>query len=124
MLERDIEQKLVALAGQLRIYTRKFTSPQRRGVPDRIFVCGAPCADAPHSVTFYLELKRPGETPTGLQRHELQELSGQGARAAWTDSYEQGAHALRMMSLFRGDPAGFSRWFSTHTDPSDDWRLC
>jgi hypothetical protein len=60
MLERDVEayfRKAVAAAGGVAF---KFVSPSHRGVSDRI-VCL-------HGQTWFVELKRPGERLSSLQK--------------------------------------------------------
>lgn len=64
------------------MYTRKFASPARRGVPDRIFVH--------QGRVLFLEVKRPGEKPTPLQEHEIGLLRSAGANADWCDSADRG----------------------------------
>lgn len=89
MRESAIESALVRRAKELGIYTAKFTSPSRRGVPDRIFIY--------KGVVLFLELKAPGEKPTKLQMHEMQELDKQGATVTWTDSLYVGKELLRAL---------------------------
>lgn len=86
MKESAIESALVRHAKKLGIYTTKFTSPSRRGVPDRIFIY--------KGVVLFLELKAPGGKPTKLQMHEMRELGGQGANVMWTDNLELGRKLL------------------------------
>ena len=50
MLESKLEQKLIAHIKKLGGIAYKFTSPNRRGVPDRLCVC-------PTDVCFLLKLK-------------------------------------------------------------------
>ena len=79
LTEAKIEKAVVAYCRRRGLYTRKFASPAHRGVPDRI-ICG-------RGKVLFLELKRPGNTPTGLQFHELEELRGHGQRAEWVNSF-------------------------------------
>ncbi len=78
--ESKIEKKVVGLCRKWHLYTRKFSSPARAGVPDRI-ICG-------RGRVLFLELKRPGNTPTKLQTHEINELRKAGMTATWSDTYE------------------------------------
>ena len=89
MKESAIESALVRRAKELGIYTAKFTSPSRRGVPDRIFIY--------KGVVLFLELKAPGEKPTKLQMHEMQELDKQGATVTWTDNLCLGLELLNAL---------------------------
>lgn len=84
--ERNVEAALVRYAGERGILTRKFASPARRGVPDRIFVRDG--------VVLFLEVKRPGEEPTTLQLLELSLLKEHGANAEWCDSTAAGREIL------------------------------
>ena len=84
--ESSVEAAIVRYAGERGILTRKFASPARRGVPDRIFVRDG--------VVLFLEVKRPGEEPTPLQEHELGLLRQHGANAEWCDSAAAGRAVL------------------------------
>ena len=87
MRESTVEAGLVAFAKKNGIWTRKFSSPAHRGVPDRIFI---------HmGKVLFLEVKRPGEKPTQLQEYELQLIRDAGGMAAWVDSVELGIVTLR-----------------------------
>lgn len=83
LLEKDVENAVVAYAVRRGCYQRKFTSPTARSVPDRLFI-------APNGVTGYLELKRPGEEPTKAQYLEQKRLREAGAPVAWADNIEDG----------------------------------
>ncbi len=85
--EKKIEEGLVRFCREHQIYTRKFASPSNRGVPDRIF-----CKDGK---VVFMELKRPGNTPTTLQHHELDTLRKHGMIATWCDSYEKAVQILK-----------------------------
>lgn len=77
-----MEAALIRYARGRGILTRKFSSPARRGVPDRIFLRDG--------VVLFLEVKRPGEKPTPLQEHELAEIRRHGGHAEWCDSVASG----------------------------------
>lgn len=82
MLEKTIEKKVVGHAKKLGFWTRKFVSPNNRGVPDRIFVlCG---------VVVFIEFKAPGKKPTPLQALEMKKMEEAGLRVHVCDSAEQG----------------------------------
>lgn len=49
----------------------KFTSPQRRNVPDRIVVF-------PNGVLIFIEFKAPGKLPTEGQNREISRLKYRG----------------------------------------------
>lgn len=54
MSEAQVESTVCSYARSKGIWTRKFSSPNNRGEPDRIFVV------PPGGVTFFIEFKRPG----------------------------------------------------------------
>jgi hypothetical protein len=60
MLERDIEKALVVKVKSLGGTCEKFTSPNKRGVPDRIVTL-------PGGRIIFVECKRPGALATPLQ---------------------------------------------------------
>lgn len=60
MLEKDIERKFVEHVKRLGGVAEKFTSPNRRSVPDRIVTL-------PGGRIIFVELKRPGAKPTEAQ---------------------------------------------------------
>lgn len=52
--EAKVEAAVCTYARSKGIWTRKFSSPNNRGEPDRIFIV------PPTGVTFFVEFKRPG----------------------------------------------------------------
>jgi len=60
ILERDIERALVAKVKSLDGMAEKFTSPNKRSVPDRIVTLAG-------GRVIFVECKRPGAKPTELQ---------------------------------------------------------
>lgn len=93
MREKDIEAKWTAYVKRLegRAAMRKYTSPGRAGVPDRLLVC------SPDGFTVYIEAKRPGETPTRNQWKEIATIRGLGGHAYVSDTAEQG---VRLIGLY------------------------
>ncbi len=81
MLESKLEQKLIAHIKKLGGIAYKFTSPNRRGVPDRLCVM-------PNGRVFFVELKAPGKAPTPLQQHEHCLLRALGHTVLLIDSLE------------------------------------
>ena len=67
LLERDIEAYLVKRVREAGGTAYKFTSPQRRSVPDRIVLM-------PGGRITFVELKRPGAKPTDAQAREHDRL--------------------------------------------------
>jgi hypothetical protein len=63
MLERKIEQALIARVKRLGGACEKFVSPGRRSVPDRIVTL-------PGGRIVFVELKAPGKRPTEAQRRD------------------------------------------------------
>jgi len=61
MLERDIERYLVTQVTKNGGYCFKWTSPQNKGVPDRVVLL--------NRQVWFIELKRPGLDLTDLQKH-------------------------------------------------------
>ena len=78
-LERELEKEVTNYARKVGILSFKFTSPGRRGVPDRILI-------GPGG-TVFLELKREGEKPTKLQRHYIDAINDSGGTALWADNF-------------------------------------
>lgn len=89
MLEKEVESKIVAYATKERVLTYKFSSPQRRGVPDRIFLY--------NGKALFLEIKRLGKKPTKLQYKHLQLISDAGHRTGWVDNVEDGKLHIDML---------------------------
>ncbi len=85
-LESQIESSLTAYAKKHGIYTRKFTSPSSRGVPDRVF--------AFQGVVLFVEIKRKGAHPTKLQLYEIGQLHDVGVPATWVDNVASGRQLL------------------------------
>lgn len=75
-VEKHLAKRVSALGG----LCWKFTSPNLRGVPDRIVVM--PCA-----TVVFVELKAPGQVPEPHQTRRHLELTQRGARVAVLDSY-------------------------------------
>ena len=63
MLEKTIEAALVKRVKALGGMAEKFTSPNKRSVPDRIVTL-------PGGVIIFVELKAPGKLPTELQQRD------------------------------------------------------
>ena len=75
--EKKLEKRCCDVAKANGWYTRKFSSPSNRGVPDRIFI--------KEGKVWFIEFKAPGNTPTELQKHEINLLKDHGAYAVWCD---------------------------------------
>ena len=71
MRESQLEQKLVHHITKLGGIAYKFSSPNRRSVPDRLCVM-------PNGRAFFVETKSTGKAPTPLQLHEHEILRSLG----------------------------------------------
>ena len=71
MLEKVIEAALVKRVKALGGMAEKFTSPNKRSVPDRIVTL-------PGGVIIFVELKAPGKLPKELQQrdHDIRRALG------------------------------------------------
>jgi hypothetical protein len=78
MLERDIEAYLVKRCKEIGALCVKFTSPQRRSVPDRLIVH--------KGRVVFVELKATGAKPTEAQVREHDRIEECGGAVVWTDS--------------------------------------
>jgi len=83
MREATLEKALCDYARKNGYLVYKFTSPQHRGVPDRIFI-------SPSGQVVFIEVKGPGKKPSELQYREIKKLLAQGVPAYWCDSLATG----------------------------------
>lgn len=81
MLEKDIERMFCARVEALGGLALKFTSPQRRNVPDRVVL-------SPGGVAAFVELKAPGKKPTQGQLREHERLRALGFRVDVIDNVD------------------------------------
>jgi Holliday junction resolvase len=79
MSESDLERKVVEYCRLKGMLCYKFSSPARRGVPDRIILY--------KGRVLFLELKAMGQTPTKLQLREIEMLSKAGFAATWVADF-------------------------------------
>lgn len=84
--ERDIEAHLVEQCKARGWGCYKFTSPQRRNVPDRIVI--VPPAGEPRAQVIFVECKAPSKRPTAGQLREHERLRALGCRVVVVDSFE------------------------------------
>lgn len=80
MLERDIEAYLVKRCKEIGALCDKFTSPQRRSVPDRLITFSGR--------VLFVELKATGKKPTEAQVRDHDRRRAAGAEVVWLDSKE------------------------------------
>lgn len=93
MLERDIEAYLVKRCKEIGALCDKFTSPQRRSVPDRLITF--------KGRVLFIELKATGKKPTEAQVRDHERRRAAGAEVVWLDSI-QGCSAV-IVGLTMGD---------------------
>ena len=84
MREKDIEEAVCAYARKkYKAIAYKFTSPQRRNVPDRVFCFF-------DGLILFVEFKAPGKKVTGGQKREIDRLIGRGHNVYVCDDIESG----------------------------------
>lgn len=81
MQEKQIETKSAKWAKDNGWYTRKFSSPSHRGVPDRIFL--------KNGVVVFIEFKTEKGVVSVLQQKELNEITQLGGNAHVCRSVEE-----------------------------------
>ena len=82
MLEKDIERYFNQQIKQAGGLSRKYTSPGRRGVPDRIAIM--------NGHVYFVELKRPGEKPRPDQLAEQRAMEKNGVKVYILDTKQAG----------------------------------
>jgi Holliday junction resolvase len=82
MRESHIERTVCRAAKHAGWLVFKWSSPNQRGVPDRIFTRAGR--------VLFVEFKAPGKRPTKLQRHIHEQLRAQGCEVAVIDNIEAG----------------------------------
>ena len=88
--EKKIEKRCTDIAKANGWYTRKWSSPSSRGVPDRIFI--------KDGLVWFIEFKAPGNTPTKLQQHEINQIKEHGGKAVWVDDVDLFKALLRILT--------------------------
>lgn len=78
--EKKVEKRCTDVAKANGWWSRKFSSPANRGVPDRIF--------AKEGRVVFIEFKAPGKLPTKLQLHEMRLLDEQDIEVYWCDGVD------------------------------------
>ena len=79
ILEKNIEAAFVRRVKALGGTAEKFTSPNRRSVPDRLVTL-------PGGVIVFVEVKRPGGKPTEAQARDHQRRRDLGCRVVVIDN--------------------------------------
>ena len=93
MLERDIEAYLVKRCKEIGALVDKFTSPQRRSVPDRLITFGGR--------VLFVELKATAARPTPAQVRDHERRRAAGAEVVWLDSTEGVEEVMKALWLKR-----------------------
>ena len=98
MLESTIEKYLVKRIEAIGGTAEKFTSPNRRSVPDRLVLLGHRIEEDPYgcrlpqpliiSEVIFVELKAPGKKPTPAQQRDHERRRALGFRVEVLDSIE------------------------------------
>jgi tRNA U54 and U55 pseudouridine synthase Pus10 len=88
--ERSIEAQFARFAKLMGCKSYKFTSPGRRGVPDRLVAL-------PGGRAFFIEFKQPGKKLSALQNLEHLELQGLGFPVYVCDRPGQAEAILEMI---------------------------
>lgn len=81
-LEKAIEAAVIAYAKSKSVLVYKFTSPNQRHVPDRLFIHGGK--------VWFIEFKRKGEKPTRAQEIEHGKMMKAGAWIYVVDNIADG----------------------------------
>lgn len=81
--ESKLDRKLREYAEDCGVLYLKFTSPGRRGVPDRLLL-------APRGRMGLMELKAQGKRPGPVQARAIHQLHSLGYKVRVVDSFDQG----------------------------------
>ena len=81
MLESKIEVYLIKRCKEIGALCDKFTSPQRRSVPDRLITF--------NGRVLFVELKATGKKPTEAQVRDHERRRAAGAEVVWLDNIEE-----------------------------------
>jgi len=102
MLEAEIESKVCAYAKTKGLTAEKFTSPNRRSVPDRMFT-------GPNGLIFFIEFKATGKKGTiglnrpghpGQQYRDHERRRANGFRVYVVDDIEEGKRIVLTETAF------------------------
>ena len=90
MSEKRLEKRCTDVAKANGWWSRKFSSPANRGVPDRIFL--------KDGVVWFIEFKAPGKQPTPLQVHEMRLIREHDGNVFCIDNVDDFKKLLRIMT--------------------------
>lgn len=85
--ESDIEDRVCRYAREQGLLAYKFTSPNRRSVPDRLFASRG-------GHVFFAEFKAPGKKPTVAQKREIARLRQVGCLVYVIDDVAMGKRVI------------------------------
>lgn len=106
MLEAPIEKAVCDYAKAKGLLVYKFTSPNRRSVPDRLFIL-------PGGKVFFIEFKAYGKVPTEGQQRELERLLDQGCLAYVCDNIEFGKQIVDLIIEKEAQEKMIAEWNAT-----------
>lgn len=106
--EKEIEEYLTKRIGRMGGQAYKFSSPQRRAVPDRICVL-------PNRTVVFIECKRPGLQPTAAQHREIKRLRDWGVPASWVATKAEVDYLVEVLQA-KIDTAGFVNFWDLRKD--------
>lgn len=86
-LEKEVESEINEFATLRGWWYCKFTAPNKRAVPDRLFI-----RKGRH---VFIEIKRDGEEPTRQQLKRHQDMRKHGAEVHWVDNVEDAKRILK-----------------------------
>jgi hypothetical protein len=89
-IEKKLEKRCTDVAKANGWWSRKFSSPSNRGVPDRIYI--------KEGMVWFIEFKAPGNVPTRLQAHEMKLIADHGANVFCIDDVDDFKKLLRIMT--------------------------
>lgn len=84
-LEKDVREYAEATGW----WQAKFTSPGKKGVPDRLFIRSG--------VVLFMELKAEGKRPDILQLKRMGDMKKHGAIVCWCDTFSAAKEWLDLL---------------------------
>lgn len=95
LLEKDIEKAVWKYAEEKGLLQYKFSSPNKRSVPDRLFITTG-------GFTFYIEFKKPGGVCTALQESTIKRMRDVNCHVFVVDDIQEGKNII---DWYAGGPA-------------------
>lgn len=114
ILEKDVEKDGKKKFDALGWSFEKYSSPQKRSVPDRL--CGAPATGIwwPYGLIFFIEYKRPGKVATESQQIDHKKRRDMGHLVFVVDCYAQTDVVIEMVTymLETGEVLDLPPWLT------------